>query len=63
MHTYFRARTVALIGDAPAEEFIKNGKVMAALVLSSYCQRIINAKAAGVKEWLDPRRLLVTCRL
>ena len=49
MHTYYRVRVIALVGGRVLQhggrDFFKQGQVMVALVLSSYCQRIINAKA------------------
>ena len=59
MHTYYRVKVVVLVDDrtTSTHDFFKQGPTMVALVLSSFCQRIINAKEHGILQGLDPRRL------
>ena len=59
MHTYYRVKVVVLVDtrNSSTSDLFTHGPTMVALVLSSFCQQIVNAKEHDISKGLDPRRL------
>ena len=54
MHTFYRVRVAIVDPRSAAGSLSQQGRTMVSLILTSYCQRIINAKE---DTRLDPRKL------
>ena len=59
IHTYYRVKVAVFPGSVQASHgpLFPQGKSMAALVLSTFCQRIMNPVDSGVQKAVDPKRL------